>query len=205
MAGKPLVKPKKAVLAKKAKPAVITKKPKETYSQFIPFNTKHVADVQTVHTTEITMMVGTDKVGKLRPIKITNNLNAQDVTLKELNKFLRSDAVKAIDKKQPKSGEYECGDFARDLHNLAEKQGIRCAFVIIYYNHGTGHGTNAFNTKDFGLIFIDLAMKARYDLNRFVGKGEGAKGKNFYKVEGQEHWKTPSGRSRNIKEISVIW
>ena len=47
-----------------------------------------------------------------------------------------------------------CSDFAERLHNDAEMQGIRCAYVSIDLSTG-GHAIDAFQTTDRGLIYID--------------------------------------------------
>jgi hypothetical protein len=52
------------------------------------------------------------------------------------------------------SGVYMCGDFARDVHNNAERAGIRAAYVAIEFSNSY-HALNAFKTTDRGLVFID--------------------------------------------------
>ncbi len=49
---------------------------------------------------------------------------------------------------------YMCGDFARDVHNNAERAGIRAAYVAVELV-GVYHALNAFKTTDRGLVFID--------------------------------------------------
>jgi hypothetical protein len=194
--GKHLVKPQKAF------------KPKSTLSRFKPFKSKLISIAHTKNVTKMVMMLGDDGKGKLRPIEITNNLDATNPSLYELNSFLGSDDAQALSRKKPIKGKYECGDFARDLHDLAERNGIRCGFVVIYYNHGSGHGMNVFDTRDHGLIFVDFAMGARYDTDRLLGNAagkEGKDGKNFFDLWGKLHFETESGRFRNIDEVSITW
>jgi hypothetical protein len=61
---------------------------------------------------------------------------------------------------------FVCGDFAEMLHNNAEEEGIRTAFVVIHFvGEEIGHTCNAFNTTDRGLVFIDCTGSETGDLN----------------------------------------
>ena len=205
---KPTQKPKQQkpnTLKKPQQKRLAKTKPKSILSPFRQFDPKRIEDVKTRFTTDIVMMIGEDKKGTSRPIKIVNNVDAKNPNLRELNEFLRTSEVRAIASRKVKKGEYECADYSRDLHNLAEKEGIRCGFVIVYYTHGIGHALNVFETRDEGLIFIDFAMLARYDTERFVGKETEKVGKDFYQIKGRKHFETVSGRLMNIAEISITW
>jgi hypothetical protein len=81
-----------------------------------------------------------------------NNDEAIDVTWQELKDFLRRDST---DRNPYVQGEYMCGDFARDVHNNAEEQRIRAAWVAIELEGRPSHALNAFITTDQGLVFID--------------------------------------------------
>ena len=49
-----------------------------------------------------------------------------------------------------------CADFAEDVHNNAEVQGIKAAWVgIDFVGDDEGHALNAFMTTDKGLVYID--------------------------------------------------
>jgi len=50
---------------------------------------------------------------------------------------------------------YMCANFGVDLHNNAEKAGIRCAVVTIANDEWTAHCVNGFNTTDKGMAYID--------------------------------------------------
>lgn len=54
------------------------------------------------------------------------------------------------------SNPHVCADFAERLHNNAELAGIRCAYVSVTLDGSTGHGCDAFQTTDRGLIYIDV-------------------------------------------------
>jgi len=72
-------------------------------------------------------------------------------THRELREFLASDET---DSNPFISGEYVCFDFATDLNNNAEANGIRAAYVRIRFKEW-GHAVVAFETADRGLIFIE--------------------------------------------------
>jgi len=90
--------------------------------------------------------------GNTRELTLINNIAAKNPTWKELEAFLLADKT---DKKLYVPGVYECGNFARDLHNNAEAKGIRAAFVAVDFLSGIPHALNAFKTLDMGLVFID--------------------------------------------------
>lgn len=89
-------------------------------------------------------------------VYLRNVRTATDPTFDELENFLMEDKT---DQRDYITGVYMCGDFANDVHNNAEKAGIRVAFVAILLESDDGstsyHACNAFKTTDKGLIFID--------------------------------------------------
>ena len=72
-------------------------------------------------------------------------------TYRELREFLASDET---DSNPFISGEYVCFDFATELNNNAEANGIRAAYVRIRFKEW-GHAVVAFETVDRGLVFIE--------------------------------------------------
>ena len=116
-------------------------------------------------------------------IILINNKNATNPTYAQLVSFLQSDTtdeypyiytnqvggsyygtaeshvdlqniqniIDGID--QPKNPDV-CADFAEMLHNDAEMDGIKCAYVCIDLSTG-GHAIDAFQTTDKGLIYVD--------------------------------------------------
>jgi len=82
---------------------------------------------------------------------IVNYETASNPTWAQLLDFLLEDKT---DQKAYVPGVYMCGDFARDVHNNAERAGIRAAYVAIDLP-GAYHALNAFKTTDRGLVFID--------------------------------------------------
>lgn len=83
---------------------------------------------------------------------LENNPCATDPTYTELINFLVNDNTDRI----PYDFEnFVCADFAERVHNNAESNGIRAAYVIIDEKRLNGHALNAFNTVDKGLIYVD--------------------------------------------------
>ncbi len=98
----------------------------------------------------------------------------RDPTYHEIRQFLaedRTDANKYVE------GEYICSDFAADVNNNAEAQGIRCALVEIKYTGGSGHAVVAFQTVDRGLTFIE----PQYDEEVSIELGRSYAELNHYK------------------------
>jgi hypothetical protein len=88
-----------------------------------------------------------------RLLNLTRNSKAVDPSWEELENFLEADQT---DKKLYIEGEYTCGNFAEEVYNNAEAQGIRAAVVLITFdNDMVGHAINAFKTTDYGLVYID--------------------------------------------------
>jgi len=84
---------------------------------------------------------------------LVNNPNATNPTWEELLQFITSDDT---DKEPYIEDIYMCGDFAETLHNNAEQEGIRAAWVGIHFADDIiGHALNAFNTIDEGVVFVD--------------------------------------------------
>jgi hypothetical protein len=84
--------------------------------------------------------------------QLTNNSSAANPTWAQLQNFILTDKT---DQNAYVTGVYECGDFARDVHDNAEKAGIKCGWVYIQFADDTAHACDAFVTSDYGLVFID--------------------------------------------------
>jgi len=86
-------------------------------------------------------------------VKLVNNPAAVDVSWDRLVAFVEMDST---DHNAYVTDKYMCGSFALDLHNDAEAQGIRAAWVAIdFYGEDVGHAATAFMTTDRGLVVID--------------------------------------------------
>jgi len=86
-------------------------------------------------------------------VALINNLSAVNPTWEALSTFLATDET---DKLTYQEDIFDCSQFAERLHNNAEAQGIRSAFVMVFFDNDiVGHSLNAFLTIDKGLVFID--------------------------------------------------
>jgi hypothetical protein len=95
------------------------------------------------------------------PIIIANNSSAADPDWNQLLEFIGNDPT---DTKSYLPGSFVCADFAEMLHNNAEKNGIRAAYVTLAFDYpASGHACNAFQTTDRGLVYIDCT--------RYIGAG----------------------------------
>ena len=82
---------------------------------------------------------------------VATRVELHNPTHKEMREFLARDKT---DSNPFIKGEYVCFDFAAELNNNAEANGIRAAYVRIR-SKKWGHAVVAFETVDRGLIFIE--------------------------------------------------
>ena len=88
-----------------------------------------------------------------KQVHLSNNPDAKDVSFAELKSFIREDDT---DEGLYLQGRRDCVDFAEQLHNNAERAGIKAAFVgVNFVGEEIGHALNAFKTTEEGLIYID--------------------------------------------------
>jgi len=88
-----------------------------------------------------------------RPVNLKNNETARNPTWEELVSFLNLDDT---DRGAYGFGLRVCAEFANELHDNAEKAGIKAAWVAIEFeDNSEGHAFNAFETTDRGLVFVD--------------------------------------------------
>jgi hypothetical protein len=86
-------------------------------------------------------------------INLVNSQSATDPTWQQLLQFIVADDT---DEQTYIQGIYMCGSFAETLHNNAEQEGIRAAWVAIYFaDSSEAHALNAFYTVDQGAVFVD--------------------------------------------------
>jgi len=107
----------------------------------------------------------------------------------EVKQFLRLDRT---DSNKYVEEVYTCSDFAADVNNNAEAQGIRCALVEIKYPENMGHALVAFHTVDRGLMFIE----PQYDDEVEIESNE-----SYSKLNG---YKKPSFDDTIVRYL-VIW
>ena len=94
-----------------------------------------------------------DKQPPYSGMHLINSRDATNPTWGQLLKFIRSDDT---DQQTYIEGVYMCGSFAETVHNNAEQEGIRAAWVAIdFADDSDSHALNAFYTVDMGLVFVD--------------------------------------------------
>jgi len=89
--------------------------------------------------------------GNGSPITLIDYPTASNPTWEQLLSFLAKDTTD----EKPYSNVYVCADFAEELHNNAEKAGIKAAYIVLDFNVGDSHAINAFQTLDKGLVYVD--------------------------------------------------
>ncbi len=94
--------------------------------------------------------------GDTEPIKLINNTNSTNPSYAELVEFILSDTTNLNPYILEGPDAYVCADYAEDVHNTAEANGIKTAWVgINFAGEEIGHALNAFVTTDKGLVYID--------------------------------------------------
>ncbi len=84
---------------------------------------------------------------------LLENSTAHDPSYGELLNFLKNDDTV---KNKYVSPNFTCADFAQELQNHAESDGIRCGFAgISFLNSKYGHAMDVFDTTDKGLVYVD--------------------------------------------------
>ena len=132
---------------------------------------------------EISLGSGSDE-------QVSSLVKLRNPTYNELTEFLAADKT---DSNTFISGEYVCFDFAAELNNSAEANGIRAAYVRIRSKEWA-HAVVAFETVDKGLIFIEPQSDMKIEL-----------------VTGRPYpwWlagaSSPLRYTDAIEEIQVIW
>jgi hypothetical protein len=118
----------------------------------------------------------------------------KDPTYAEVVEFLYSDTT---DSNQYVEPVYMYDHYARDLCNNAEKEGLRCAFVLLLYPLGEGwRSIVAFNTTDVGLVYFEPQLDARV---------EPVVGEKFHKcIVGYSTAEEPD-YDDTIMDILIIW
>ncbi len=96
--------------------------------------------------------------------KVATRVELHNPTFIELREFLANDKT---DSNPYVPGEYVCFEFATQVNNNAEANGIRAAYVRIRFG-SWAHAVVAFETVDKGLVFIEPQSDMNVDL--VIGK-----------------------------------
>ena len=136
---------------------------------------------------------------------IVSHQTSRNPTWAQLLDFLQRDKT---DRNAYVTGVYMCGDFARDVHNNAERAGIRAAYVAVKLPSGF-HALNAFKTTDRGLVFIDctgLQASQSGPSNRdkivSVKLGRSYIPKSLFP---ESDWSTTWGSLGTILDVQIYW
>lgn len=109
-------------------------------------------DASTDETEITTVKLCSDNVctvgGDGQVLELTNYNNAVNPTYDQLLSFLKEDKTD----EKPYTSTYACSDFAKDLHDNAEKAGIKAGWVG---SDSADHAFNVFETTDAGTVYID--------------------------------------------------
>lgn len=88
-----------------------------------------------------------DKMMHVGPVSVRNP------TWEELKRFVKHDET---DSCEYELNQFDCEGFAINLRDHATAHGFQCAYVSIGFERGMiGHTLNAFETADYGLVYID--------------------------------------------------
>ena len=94
-----------------------------------------------------------ENISELNKLKSGNNYNLHDPTYNELTIFIAQDKT---NEEEYIENVFDCEQFSQLVNTNAENAGIRCAYVVIYFE-GTdsGHGIVGFNTVDQGMVYFE--------------------------------------------------
>jgi hypothetical protein len=86
------------------------------------------------------------------PVLVENPV-AHNPSYNELIDFLRTDGT--VDHKYDKPN-FTCADFAEELQNNAEMQGLNCGYASLKFcGKSSGHAVDIFDTVDQGMVYVD--------------------------------------------------
>jgi len=94
-----------------------------------------------------------ENISELKKLKSGNDYNLHDPTYNEIASFIAQDKT---NEEEYIEGVFDCEQFSQQVNTNAENEGIRCAYVVIYFD-GTdaGHGIVGFNTVDRGMVYVE--------------------------------------------------
>jgi len=121
---------------------------------------------------------------------VATRVELHNPTYSELQEFLARDKT---DSNEFITGEYVCFDFAAELNNNAEANGIRAAYVRIRSKEWA-HAVVVFETVDMGLVFIEPQSDRNVEL--VIGKPY-----PWWQVGAH----SPMGYNDAIVGIQIIW
>ena len=102
---------------------------------------------------ELTNISLQENLSELEKLKSGDKYDLHDPTYNEVVSFIAQDKT---DEEEYIEDVFDCEQFSQQVNTNAENIGIRCAYVVIYFN-GTdaGHGIVGFNTVDRGMVYVE--------------------------------------------------
>lgn len=107
-----------------------------------------------------------ENVSEVQNLRTGSKFYLHDPTYAEVKDFIASDDTEQniydVDT-------FDCENFCIEINNNAEDQGMRCAFIIMYfYEKTTGHMIVGFDTIDQGMVYVEPQTDEWVDLE--IGK-----------------------------------
>jgi len=106
-----------------------------------------------------------ENISELEKLQSCKRYEMQNPTYSDIIKFLIND------KTNEKSYDYDtfnCANYAQEVNNNAESQGIRCAYVEVNLSGGIPHACIAFNIIDKGIVYYEPQTDENVNLG--IGK-----------------------------------
>jgi len=106
-----------------------------------------------------------ENISVLEMLESGKRYEIHDPTYSDVIKFLNNDNTN----EKPYDDEtFNCADFAQEVNNNAEEQGIRCAYVGVNLSCGIPHACVAFDTTDNGIVYYEPQSDEKVNLE--IGK-----------------------------------
>ncbi len=96
----------------------------------------------------------------LSTLVVSPEVVLRDPTYQEAVGFVASD----LTDRRPYDRSSACVAFAEEFRSNANKAGLRCAYVVVYFPESYSHALNAFNTTDHGLVFVEPQSDEMFSL-----------------------------------------
>ncbi len=112
-----------------------------------------------------------------------------------------------IDGKTQPANPDVCADFAERLHNDAEMDGIRCAYVSLALSTGS-HAIDAFQTTDRGLVYVDdTGWASEPHPNRAVKIADPIIGQQYITTAlfPETGWEDSTQNMGTVTNVEIIW
>lgn len=106
-----------------------------------------------------------ENISELEKLQSCKRYEMHDPTCIDVAKFLINDKT---NEKPYDDDTFNCANYAQEVNNNAEAQGIRCAYVEVNLSGGIPHACVAFNTIDKGIVYYEPQSDEKVNLE--IGK-----------------------------------